>query len=397
MLGPALAGPLVRALAAPWRRRPGTAGWLAWRNAARDPHRVATAATALLVGTALVGFATVLAASLRTSVDSTVAGALRADLVISPASANGAAASLATGVATSAAKVPGVAQVTPLGRGSLAFAGQPRPVTVVGPEGASALLRLGVRSGSLGALHGQQVAVRQSLADAQGWQAGTRVPVTYPDGRPAVVTVGAVFGGSGVVSDVLVPAGTWHAHAAQQRLDGALVKVAAGVDPTAVRERISAALAPFGHPPVRDRDGYIAAQSSVIGAAFNVVYAVLALAVLIAVLGIANTLGLAVFERRHELGLLRAAGLTRRGTSRSVRTEAVLVAAVGSLTGTVAGAACAIAVAGAADSPVLNQVDIPVSSLLVVLAGGALAGVLAAIRPARRAARLDVLAALASR
>jgi putative ABC transport system permease protein len=396
MLGPVLAGPLVHVLTLPWRRRPGTAGWLAARNAGRDPHRVAGTATALLVGTALVGFATVTASSLRSSVDSSVAGALRADLVISPATANGAAASLAADVESAAAAVPGVARVTGLGQGSLMFDGQPRQVTVIEPDGASALLRLATDAESVTALRGDTVAVRQGLADGHGWRVGTPIPVTYPDGHSARATVGAVFGGSGVVEDVLVPTATWRAHAAQQRLGDVLVGVAAGADAAVVRAQLTTALAPFGYPPVQDHDGYVDAQSSAFGAGFTVVYALLALAVLIAVLGIANTLGLAVYERRRELGLLRAAGLTRRGTRRSVRIEAVLVAALGSLTGTVVGAACAAAVASASDTAVLNRVDLPVTSLLAVIAGGALVGVLAAIRPARRAARLDVLAALAT-
>lgn len=392
-LGPALSGPAVRVLAAPWARRRGSAARLASRNARRDPHRVSGAATALLVGTALVAFATVLAGSLRASADDNVAGVLRADLVVSPANANGAAASLSPDVATAVLRTPGVDRSASLGEGTAVLAGKSTTVTVADPSRLPGLVDLDVTSGRV---DGESIAVRQDFADGKGWRVGSAVPVVFPDGNRADLTVGAIFAGRGLVADVVVPTATWTAHSPQARVANVLIGVDDSTSAADVKQRLQPALAPFGQPPVRTSVGYIDEASSTISTALNLVYVMLALAVLIAVLGIANTISLSVFERTRELGMLRAIGLTRRQTRTSVRIEAVLVAALGSIAGVVLGALSAAVVVSASDSVTLSRLAVPTGPLAVVLLGGALSGVLAAARPARRAARLDVLAAISA-
>lgn len=395
-LGPVLSAPAVRSLAAPWARRRGSAAQLASRNARRDPHRVSGAATALLVGTALVSFATVLAGSLRESADDSVAGVLRADLVISPANASGAAASLSPDVVTVAGRTPGVQRSAELGEGTVVLGGESTTVTVADPSRLQGLVDLDVRDGRADGLSGDSIAVRQDLADDKGWKVGSAVPIVYPDGAAARSTVRAVFAGQGLVADVLVPTATWTTHSPQPRVAGVLIGVDGASSAAQVKTRLQSALEPFGQPPVRPRDGYIDSASSSISTALNLVYVMLALAVLIAVLGIANTVSLSVFERTRELGMLRAIGLTRRQTRMIVRIEAVLVAALGSIAGVVLGALSGIVVVAASDSVTLSRLAVPATPLLVVLVGGALSGVIAAARPARRAARLDVLTAVAA-
>lgn len=395
-LGPALGGRAVRVLAAPWARRAGSAGQLASRNAQRDPHRISSAATALLVGTALVTLATVLAASLRSSVDANIAGALRADLVVSPSNGNGADASLSPDVATAAARTPGVDRVTALGEGTVRVDGSSTDATIVDPRRLTGLVDLDVRNGNVDTLGATSVAVRNELADKRGWHVGSAIRIGFPDGQSRPGTVGAIFTAPGLVRDLLVPSAAWSGHSAQRTVSDVLIGLAAGTDADTARSRLDAALKPFGQPPVRDKDAFIDNESSSIAMALNIVYAMLALAVLIAVLGIANTVSLSVFERTRELGLLRAVGLTRRQTRATVRIEAVLVAGLGSLAGVALGALGGAVVVSATDSATLRELSVPATPLLIILLGGALSGVLAAARPARRAARLDVLTAIAA-
>ena len=387
VLGPVVAGPVVSLFGLPLRRGSGD---LAVRNAVRDPHRVSGAATALLIGTLLVTLATVLAGSLGASLEENAAGSLRGDLVISPTSANGAAARLSPSVATVASGVSGVDRVAVLGAGMALVQGTGRPITALGA--AEGLLDLDFRSGGLG----DGVAVRADLAESSGWRIGDTIPIGYPDGQVVDTSVTGVFAARGLVEDIVLPADTWAARARQQGAGNIVVGLTPGADPAVVSRALSDALKPFGGPPVRDRQTYLAVQTSAVGMALNMVYVMLALAVVIAVLGIANTMSLSVFERTRELGLLRAVGLTQRQTRATVRIEAVLVAAFGSFGGVVLGTLAAAVVVLSAHSAELSVFALPVVPVMVILVAGALSGVLAAVRPARRAARLDVLTAIAA-
>jgi putative ABC transport system permease protein len=390
VLGPVVAGPVVSAFGTPLRRGSGD---LAVRNAARDPHRVSGAATALLIGTLLVTLATVLAGSLGASMEETAAGSLRGDLVISPTSANGAAASLSPSAATVASGVSGVDRVAVLGAGMALVQGTGRRITALGAT--EGLLDLDFRSGSL-APSGDAVAVRSDLAEASGWRVGSSIPIAFPNGQVVDTRITGVFAARGLVEDIVLPQDTWAGRARQLGASNIVVGLTPGADPAVVSRALSDALKPFGGPPVRDRQAYIDVQTSAVAMALNMVYVMLALAVVIAVLGIANTMSLSVFERTRELGLLRAVGLTRRQTRSTVRIEAVLVAAFGSFGGVVLGTLAAAVVVLSADSAQLSVFSLPVVPVVVILVAGALSGVLAAMRPARRAARLDVLTAISA-
>jgi len=197
------------------------------------------------------------------------------------------------------------------------------------------------------------------------------------------------------VGDVVLPRATWQPHAAQALDVSAFVGLAPGVPIGEGRAVVERAVAPFGAPDVQDRAAFAASSTSFVDTLLGLVYVLLGLAVVIALLGIANTLSLSVHERRRELGLLRAVGQTRRQLRSMVRSEAVVVAAYGTVVGAVLGVVlgAALVAAAGAETAVLT---VPAGRLALVLVVGAAAGVLAAARPARRAARADVLAALAA-
>jgi putative ABC transport system permease protein len=217
------------------------------------------------------------------------------------------------------------------------------------------------------------------------------VPVRFADGATERLRIGAIYPDGDLLGDYLVSRAEWSRHAEQAVDTTVLVTLAPGADPGAAKAAVERTARPYGSPEVQDRQEYIDSQTAMIGTALAVVYVMLALAIVIALMGIANTLSLATHERRRELGLLRAVGQTREQLRAMVRWESFIVAAFGSVCGTaiglVGGWALAQAVTGGAAIP---------AQIVIVLIVGALVGILAGVRPARRAARMNVLEAIAT-
>jgi putative ABC transport system permease protein len=228
--------------------------------------------------------------------------------------------------------------------------------------------------------------------------------VTFADGATEQFTVGALYGTTDVVGQVLMSRPAWAPHATQDVGATVLVGLRSGTSLAAGRTAVERAVAPYGDSTVRDRDEFIASVASGVNMVLGLIYVLLFLAILIAAMGIANTLSLSVYERTRELGVLRAVGQTRGQLRSMVRWESVIVSTFGAVGGLGVGAFLGWALvtvashANAADGPARNLgvFALPVAQLGVVLAAGALVGVLAALRPARRAARLNVLAAIAA-
>jgi putative ABC transport system permease protein len=237
--------------------------------------------------------------------------------------------------------------------------------------------------------------VSSDLATKRGWHVGSVVPVGFADGTSRDLTVGAVYRSTDVVGDELLPRATWAPHAPQDTDRLVLVSLRPGVTVADGKAAVEQAATPFGRPAVEDRAGYVASATQRIDMMLGIVYVLLALSILIALMGIANTLALSVHERTRELGLLRAVGQTRRQVRAMLRREAVIVAVFGTLGGVGLGVFLGWALVSAAGTDVA-RLTIPAGRLVAVLVVGAVAGVLAGLRPARRAARLDVLAAVAA-
>ncbi len=392
-LGPVLARPVAAALGWPAARLRGVVGVLARENAARNPRRTAGSAAALVIGVGVVSLLTVFAASLRAAVDDGIDRAFAGDLVVATPSFGG--GGLDPGLATSVAGLPEVDAAAGVGQGVARVAGEDVEVRAVDPAAASRVLDLGVRDGSLPALGERELAVSTDEAADHGWSVGSAVPVEFADGVTTTLAVGAVYEETGIVGDVVLPRAAWAPHAGQARDVSAFVRLAPGVGVDEGRAAVERAVAPFGSPSVEDRAGFAESSSAFVDTLLGLVYVLLGLAVVIALLGIANTLSLSVHERSRELGLLRAVGQTRRQLRSMVRAEAVVVAAYGTVVGAVLGVVLGAALVTAAGEDTA-ALTVPAGRLAVVLVVGAAAGVLAAARPARRASRADVLAALAA-
>jgi putative ABC transport system permease protein len=397
LLGPAVARPVTGALGRPLAAWRGVTGTLARRSAQRNPRRTAAAATALAIGVAVVTLFTVYAASLRAADINGVGDSFTGDIAISAGGfgGGGSGGGLSPALARTVAQVPGVATVSGLLNGQAVAGGRSADVTTVIPATIGQVLDLHPVAGSIGRLTPGQIAVSQVEADDRGWHLGSLASLVLPDGTRAQVTVGAIYTSRNLAGDIVLPLKLWAPHALQLTASVLLVKLSPGASEPAVQAAITRAVAGYGRPSVAGHAAFVAAAGKPVNTFLGLVYVLLALAIVIAVSGIANTLSLSVHERTREIGLLRAVGQTRAQARSMIRLESVLVAAFGALGGVGLGAFLGWALAQAgARAEGLAAFTLPGAQLAVIVVLGGLAGVVAAIRPARRAARLPVLAAI---
>jgi putative ABC transport system permease protein len=394
VLGPAVARPVAGLLGAVLPRLDGTTGRLARRNAMRDPKRTAATATALMVGVAVVTVFTVFAASIKASIDTNVRQSFTGDLVVSSPSFNN-GGTLSPKIATDLAALAQVRGAVGIGTGVATVNGKGEQVYHTDPAKLGVVTDPGVVAGSMAGLGTDGIALSQKAATADNLRLGSTVTVGFTDGATGRFTVDALYTDEQTLGDYLMSTAAWAPHEAQDVDTSVAVKLAPGVSLAQGRAVIERAVAPYGSPQVEDRGQYAADQDSGVTTILNIIYALLALAIIIALMGIANSLSLSVHERTRELGMLRAVGLTRRQTRRTVRWESVIVALFGTLTGIALGVLLGWALVRTASSSGGITFAAPATQLVVVTLAGAVAGVLAGARPARRAAKINVLAAIA--
>ncbi|GAA1370094.1 ABC transporter permease [Streptomyces beijiangensis] len=398
VLGPVASSFAVRTLGSPLDRLRGVTGGLAKRNALRSPKRTAATATALMIGVAVVSLFTVFAASLKATMDQTVDRSFAGDIAVSAPAFGAGGSGLSPALGPALARLPEVATAVGLGKGVAEVNGSGRNLTVTDPASLARVLDLGTVTGSLGQLGTDGIAVSKKEADKRGWQPGSTVRLAFTDGRQQTFTVRAEYSRWELPGDYLITRQAWAPHHGQDSDTLVAVSFKDGVTAAAGKAAVKKTAAAYGSPSVQTRGEYAQSSAGGIDMMLTLVYALLALAVLIALLGIANTLTLAIHERTRELGLLRAVGQTRRQLRAMVRWESVLVAAFGTAGGVGLGAflgwVLVKASEGAGDTAFAFA--LPPVRIAVIVAVGLAAGALAGWRPARRAARLDVLRAIAT-
>ena len=249
-------------------------------------------------------------------------------------------------------------------------------------------------AGSLDDLDATHIAVDEATALDQGWEVGDSLPVAFTETGEQQLTLAATYDESVLLGRFLVGLPAYEANVADQLDAQVFVTFADGVSAAEGRTVVDRMVEAYPQAEVQDRDEYAAAQTKQMDVILGLIYALLGLAVLIALLGIANTLALSIFERTRELGLLRAVGMTRQQLRATVRWEAVIIALLGTTLGMGLGVVFGWSmVKGLADEG-LTTFRLPLPTLVVVTVISALAGTAAALLPARRAARLDVLEAI---
>jgi putative ABC transport system permease protein len=395
LLSPPLVRPLAAAVGYPSQRIGGIAGRLARENTVRSPGRTAATAAALMIGLALVTFVAVLGAGLRASIVDTLEQQIRADYVVTSQNGREQFASAAGDAVTSASIVSAGSSV----RGSQAkVAGGQQTVTGIDPATIDEVFQFDWTHGSnavLAQLGRTGAIVTDTFAKDKGLSVGDRIRLVTPDDRRTELTVKGIYKSSALGSalgEVSLSKQLFDETFSRPENQLALATVADGPSDSA-EQALARTLAPFPDAKLRTRSQFISDQESSVQTLLSLLYVLLALSVIVSLFGMVNTLALSVLERTRELGMLRAVGMTRRDVRRLVRHESVITALIGAVLGLPLGIFLAALVTRAlAGQGIVFAV--PARSLVVFAVIAVLAGIGAAVLPARRAARLNVLEAL---
>ncbi|MEU9334942.1 FtsX-like permease family protein [Streptomyces sp. NPDC048290] len=390
ILTPLLSRPLIAA-ASPLMRVFGVSGKLARQNSVRNPRRTAATASALMIGLTLITGMTVMAGSLQKSIDKMAGEAIRADYVISMANGN----ELSPEVERTLRDTEGVTATSPMRNAPAQIDGETEYLTGVDGKTFGDLTEFPVDNGTF-TVDGTDVVVDTDIADQYGWKAGSTFDVHYEDGEKQQLTVAGVYEPNEMFNGIILDAGTLAPH--QSAPDDMLVMVATdGGVSDATKDRLEEALGSNPAIKVQDKQDLSNEIASMFTLMLNMLYALLAMAVIVAVLGVINTLAMSVFERSQEIGMLRAIGLDRKGVKRMVRLESLLI----SLFGGVLGIGLGVFFGWAAGQLIgarmsTYELVLPWDRMALFLLLAAAVGVLAALWPARRAARLNMLSAIKS-
>jgi putative ABC transport system permease protein len=385
VLGPVLARPVAKVFGMPLRMR-GLSGELATRNAMRNPKRTARTAASLMIGVGLVGFFTVFAASAKTSMADSLETEFTGTHIVQ-AGATDNSAGLSPDLADELRSTPGVDTVTQVRISPAIVDGSATDGFYALDAGTvGEMVALGSVDGELDSLGVDGIAVSAEHAAEEGWTIGSSVPVVMPSGGTTLVVEAIYWRGTDWVGPMFVDLDAFRSNGGEE-LD---YRIYVSGDGAAIDSVVSG----YASADVLDKDAFIDVVSSEIDTMLGMFYALLFLAIIIALLGIANTLALSILERTRELGLLRAVGMSRSQLRSTVRWESIIVAVFGSLLGLASGTFFGWAVVRALADEGIDTLTVPVGSLLIVTMIAAFAGALAAVVPARRAAKLDVLKAL---
>lgn len=392
LLSPVLGRPVVALLGWTYRRSFGAVGRMAEQNARRNPRRTGATASALMIGVSLVTLMAVLGDSAKASLDKALAEDVVADYVVSSVVGQGFSSSVTDAVE----RAPGVAEVVRVRSARIELDGDREFATGVDPAAVVRVARPDVTAGSLSELGDDTVAVSAEFAAEHRLSVGSQASLDFV-GEPLPVRVVAVYTPDAVLQgDVTMSLGAFDALGVPPTDRTAYVVAAPGADRVALRQALDEAVRDLPTVTVADQAEFAAEQREPIDRLLFIVYALLGLAVVIAVLGIVNTLALSVVERVREIGLLRAVGLSRRQLRSMLRLESVLIAVLGAVLGVVLGLVFAVALQRSLVDDGIDVLAIPWPQLVAFVGLAAVVGVLAALWPGRRAARLDILRAIAT-
>lgn len=391
---PLAARPVVRVVSWPFELIAHTVAKLARRNALRVPRRTATTASALMIGLALISGIAVLASSAKASITRDVTVELTSDFVLS-----GGGSPIPETVAPRAAALPNVQSASALSGVDVHTGSFSSIATATTATGLADNFVLSTVAGRLDSLGRHTVLVNASTAAARSWHVGDTLDATVGTLTHQRLTVGGIFADSGGFSSGVIVDRSLYLAATpdtSQRDIGVYVRADPGADLAAVRAGLVRLVQPYLVVSVQDGQEFAAAQGASIDVLINLLYVLLLFSVVVAVLGIVNTLALSVFERTREIGLLRAIGLRRRQLASMITIEAVATAVFGAVLGTVLGLGLGVALQHGLASQGLGVLAIPWSLVVTLLVSSALVGVVAAALPSIRAVRLGILEAIDS-
>ncbi|MFF9248781.1 ABC transporter permease [Streptomyces globisporus] len=392
ILIPLLSRPVIALVRPLLKKIFGVSGKLASQNAVRNPRRTGATASALAIGLTLVTGISVLGVTLGQAIDKMTTDNIKADYLISMASGD----SLDESALTALSKADGVAALSPQQAASLQVDGEYHSASGVTPGDVEKVFALTTESGSLASLKDGQVAVGSKTAKSNGWKTGDTLPVTFEDDKKGEVTIGATYKQNEFLSPFVLPKELADRHSASTHPEIREIWIKAdGGASKANEQSIVDALGDNPAMSVMDRQDIRDMFGGFINTALNIMYGLLAMALLIAVLGVVNTLAMSVFERQQEIGMLRAIGLDRGRVKRMIRLEAVVISVFGAVIGVGLGVFLGWAIGRTLSSDIPGYaLVIPWDRLGIFLLLAGLVGVLASLWPARSAAKLNMLTAI---
>ncbi|PFG35220.1 ABC transporter permease [Sanguibacter antarcticus] len=400
LLAPVMARAVLGVLAAPFVVLVRPLGKLARGNVTRNPRRTASTASALMIGMALVGAASVLATSTQASVRTVVENEWKADLMVQSATFF-----LPAAAVDEISALPEVASADALAIGTAAVSDGTTPD---GGGGGETVSLIGMPadtfgrswtteevSGDIGSMLDGALAVNKDSATDAGWTVGDELTLTTSSGT-LTAPVGAIIDSTALDAPVVVPLDLFETIQPQvaEQVQTLLLKRADGVDEADLRAAVTATAKPYVVLSVLDDEQFITQLAGQVTMILNILYALLGLSIIIAILGIVNTLALSVIERTREIGLMRAVGLGRAQLAGTITIESILTALFGTVVGLAVGVALAAGLPTVFAGSGLTELAIPWRELLTMLVIAVVVGIFAAVWPAIRAARLPVLEAV---
>ena len=394
VLGRTVSLPLSGMVGAPLPRLRGVTGKLARLNAMRNPKRTAASASALMIGVGLVGFITILAASSTASVNSAIDRNFAGDIMVD--SGGGLTGGVDPSLARQLGQLPQVSAATGVAVGLAEINGKVEQVSAVNPGAASKIFNVSPVQGSITGLGRDGIAVYKDVATAEHLKLGSTVSALFKDTGPQKLKVALIYGetAGAPAPRYFLANQAFNANFAVRYDSQVVAKKAPGASNATALKAVRAVATKYSGTTVMDQTALKADRAKPIQQMLSLVYALLALAILIALLGIGNTLALSIFERTRELGVMRAVGMTRHQLRAMIRWESVIIALQGTVLGLLIGVFFGWTQVLAMKSQGITEFSVPVLSLVIVVVLAALSGAVAAIWPSRRAAKLNILRAI---
>ena len=391
-LGPVIARPVALLLGKPAEKFRGVTGTMARQNSARNPKRTSRTAAPVLIGVALVTAVAALAASISSQIDGVFTQQFKGDYAINT-TARG-FGGLSPSLADDINEMPQVQRATGIGRLTVKIDDKGQFLTTINPATVEGVFDIGLISGSYADLTAETIFVSQEYANNQDSKLGDTIEVTLADAQIKALKIAGIYTYDEIAGKYTVSRDLIKDSSVISFDLGVFIKLKPSVSDESARGELQAAVDKYGQGTLLSKREYIDSQSGSINQLLGLIYGLLFLSVIIAVVGIIITLLLSVFERQREIGLLRAVGMTKSQVRTTVRWESVITSLIGAVVGIVLGVGLGWVIVYALRDQGLSSFSVPVGSTVSILIMSFVIGVLAAVYPAWRATRVNLLAAI---
>ena len=391
VLGPIIARPVALFLGRPAARFRGITGVMARQNSARNPKRTSRTASPVLIGVALVTAVTALAASIKGQIDDVFTQQFKGDYAIS--TNNRGFGGLSPSLATDIAQLPLVEGATGIGLVTAKLDGKGQYLTSIAPETIEGIWNIGLIDAAYSDLATDSIFISEKIAKKKSFTEGSTISAIFADGQSRTLTVSGIYINN-EIGDYILNKGLIASTSVVTFDIGVYIKSRPGSDQKEVLASLTAAVKKYGQGDLLTKQQYIDKQSGQVNQLLGLIYGLLMLSVIISIVGIIITLLLSVFERQRELALLRAVGMTRSQVRTTVRWESVITSLLGAVMGIVLGIGLGWVIVFALKDQGLTSFKLPVTPTIVIMIMSFIVGLFAAIYPAWRATRVNILDSL---